>query len=94
VIAKAIADYVAEDETQLSLKRGALVSVTYLDTSPGAEWWEGTVSIKGQGKQTGWFPASCVQLMSKAPAQTQGTGTALSTTSSTASTANRGVCTM
>ena len=64
MIAKALEDYTAQDETQLSLKKGALVSVTYMDEASG--WWEGTVSIKGQGKQSGWFPADYVKLMSKA----------------------------
>eukprot|EP01134_Creolimax_fragrantissima_P001053 CFRG1053T1 len=62
MIAKVLEDYKAEDDTQLSLKKGALVSVTYQDDSG---WWEGTISIKGKGKQSGWFPAAYTTLMGK-----------------------------
>ncbi|KNC86926.1 hypothetical protein SARC_00928 [Sphaeroforma arctica JP610] len=62
MIAKVLEDYKAEDEGQLSLKKGALVSVTFQDDSG---WWEGTISVKGKGKQSGWFPASYTMLMGK-----------------------------
>lgn len=60
-VATVIANYEARGEEQLSLEKGQLVAVRRKIDSG---WWEGEIQIKGKKKQSGWFPASYVKLLS------------------------------
>eukprot|EP00124_Ichthyophonus_hoferi_P002940 Ihof_evm6s225 gene=Ihof_evmTU6s225 len=64
VMGKVIDEYVAADESQLSLKKGTLVEITSQETD---DWWEVTVSLKGKDKETGWFPSDHIEIMGSKP---------------------------
>jgi hypothetical protein len=60
-IARALVDYEATAENQISLKVGDLVKIR--STSP-AGWWEGEIQLPSGENKTGWFPGNYVELVS------------------------------
>lgn len=57
--ARAVFDYVAEEENELSFKEGDIITITYQDDSG---WWEGELAGK-----SGLFPGNYVELIAETP---------------------------
>eukprot|EP01135_Chromosphaera_perkinsii_P006897 Nk52_evm52s621 gene=Nk52_evmTU52s621 len=62
LIAKVMIAHQAGGDTELSLSVNDLIEVSDMSND---EWWEGTRTGRGKKVECGWFPANCVQLLSK-----------------------------